>query len=303
MKKFLQKLLIFLLCSSLFYILFIGVWGYFIPSSLRRNLIFNPNEGFLETKLSKVENYRDVDIVFFGSSHSYRGFDTRIFKKNGISSFNLGSSAQTHIQTEYLMKRYLTDRNPKLVIYEVYPEMFAIKGVESTINIISATEDMDLEIIDLLYQTRDIRAVNTYLFSIFEPTGPEIVNSVDNKEDTYISGGFVERKLSFNSQAAINKNWNPLPKQINAFRANIDFLKSNDIPYLLIQAPYTFSYNNQQEVEDFISKYGNYYNFNELTSLSSQKDFYDESHLNQNGVNKFNRELIKLIDSLRLLEN
>lgn len=303
MKKFLQKLLLFLLCSFLFYILFIGVWGYFIPSSLRRNLMFNPNEGFLETKLIEVEKYKDLDVVFFGSSHSYRGFDTRIFRENGISSFNLGSSAQTHIQTKYLMERYLKDLNPKLLIYEVYPEMFAIKGVESTINIISATEDININSLELLLKTKDIRALNTLLFSLYDASNIEEIDHKYAQENHYVSGGFVERKLSYNSQTAVTREWHPLPKQIDAFKENIQFLKSHNIPYLLVQAPYTFSYNNQQEVEDFIIKYGNYYNFNELTSLSSQKDFFDESHLNQNGVNKFNRELIKLIDSLRLLEN
>ncbi|PTX42625.1 hypothetical protein C8P64_3055 [Christiangramia gaetbulicola] len=264
--------------------------------------MFNPNEGYLKRKFLDVEKYKGVDIVFFGSSHSYRGFDTRIFKEYGITSFNLGSSAQTHIQTEYLMERYLKDLNPKLVIYEVYPEMFSNEGVESTINIISANENVDSEILDLLFQTRDIRAVNTFLFSFFEPRNPEIINSGNVEKDTYVPGGFVEKKLSYNTDTAVNRIWKPLPKQKAAFQENIQFLKDNNIPYLLVQAPYTFTYSNQDEIENYISENGRYYDFNHLIDFSPQKDFYDESHLNQNGVKKFNNKLIKIIDSLEILK-
>ena len=302
MIKFLERLLLFFLFSSFFYTLFIGIWGYLVPPSLRKNLIFNPNEGYLNRKLVEVEEFESVDIVFFGSSHSYRGFDTRIFEEHGITSFNLGSSAQTHIQTNYFLKTYLEDLNPGLVVYEVYPEMFTNEGVESTINIISATDDVDLEIFNLLYETRDIRAVNTLLFSIFEPRDPEIINSGNIGEDTYVPGGFVEKKLSYNTETAVNRNWKPLPKQKAAFRENIQFLKAHDVPYLFVQAPYTFSYNNQLEIDNFMSENGGYYNFNNIMNLSPQKDFYDDSHLNQNGVKKLNLELIKIIDSLQLLK-
>lgn len=303
MIKFLKKLLLFFLFSSLFYTLFIGIWGYLVPPSLRKNLMFNPNEGYLNKKLAEVEKFESVDIVFLGSSHSYRGFDTRIFKEHGITSFNLGSSAQTHIQTNYFLEKYLEDLNPGLVVYEVYPEMFTNEGVESTINIISATDEVDFEIFDLLYETRDIRGVNTLLFSIFEPIDPQIINSGNIEIDTYIPGGFVEKKISYNTETAVNRSWEPLPKQKAAFRENIQFLKARNVPYLLVQAPYTFSYNNQLEIESFMAENGEYYNFNNIMNLSPQKDFYDDSHLNQNGVNKLNLELIKIIDSLKVLQN
>ena len=88
------------------------------------------------TRLNEVKNIKNIDILFLGSSHTYRGFDTRVFKKNGYNSFNLGSSSQSPIQTLTLTKRYLNQLNPKLIVYEVYPTTFTIDGIESSLDII-----------------------------------------------------------------------------------------------------------------------------------------------------------------------
>jgi len=76
-----------------------------------------------------------VDILFLGSSHSYRGFNPQYF--SGYKTFNLGSSAQTPIQTNLLLKRYLHQLNPKTIVYEVYPISLSIDGVESSSDIIA----------------------------------------------------------------------------------------------------------------------------------------------------------------------
>ena len=90
--------------------------------------------GHMYSRISEIKNQEDVDILFLGSSHAYRGFDTRIFLENGYKSFNLGSSAQTPTQTKVLVERYLGSLNPELVIYEVYPKTFTMDGVESSLD-------------------------------------------------------------------------------------------------------------------------------------------------------------------------
>jgi len=44
-----------------------------------------------------------------------------------------------------------------------------------------------------------------------------------------------------------------------------------------------------------MSTYSDYYNFNELISLSYSVHFYDSHHLNQSGVEVFNEAFIELI--------
>jgi hypothetical protein len=303
MKSFLRRILIFFLFNSIFYFVLIGIWGFFVPSTFRRNLIYNPQEGFLATKVENIKKYENVDILFLGSSHAYRGFDTRIFKENNIHSFNLGSSAQTHIQTNYFLKTYLEGLNPKLVVYEVYPAMFSNQGVESTINIVSAENEINLSLLDLLYKTRDIRVLNTFILSLYNPSVNNEINPIHSEIDRYVEGGFVEKKIAYNSEIPVNRDWKPLQKQIKAFKNNIEYLKSRNIPFILVQAPYTYHYNNKDVIESFFSKFRYYYNFNNILDLSPTKDFYDDSHLNQHGVKKFNDEFIKIINSHKLLNN
>lgn len=45
-----------------------------------------------------------------------------------------------------------------------------------------------------------------------------------------------------------------------------------------------------------MSKYSSYYNFNERLILNDSLHFYDSNHLNQNGVELFNEELIKMVN-------
>ena len=86
--------------------------------------------------MSWTRKIKNVDVLFLGSSHAYRGFDPRIFRKRGYSSFNLGSSAQTPSQTKVWLKRYLKHLNPKIVIYEVYPGTFSSDGIEASLDLV-----------------------------------------------------------------------------------------------------------------------------------------------------------------------
>ena len=138
MKNFISNTVLFLLFLSIFYSTFLIIWVHYAPSRFKPNIIYNMGSyGFMYSRLSEIKNYENTNILFLGSSHAYRGFDTRIFLDKGLKSFNLGSSSQTPLQTKVLLKRYLERLNPKLVIYEVYPETFTIDGVESSLDIIA----------------------------------------------------------------------------------------------------------------------------------------------------------------------
>ena len=41
------------------------------------------SSGHMYSRLLEVKSYGRVDLLFLGSSHTYRGFDTRIFSKYG----------------------------------------------------------------------------------------------------------------------------------------------------------------------------------------------------------------------------
>jgi hypothetical protein len=124
MRTFIKSIIKFIPFCLTFYILMLIFYG-LVSSHLPLRLNFSNKKGgygYAYSRLEEVKNYSNIDILFIGSSHAYRGFDPRIFEKNGLKTFNLGTSAQTPLQTEILLNRYLEKLNPKMIIYDVYPK-------------------------------------------------------------------------------------------------------------------------------------------------------------------------------------
>lgn len=254
-------------------------------------------------RLSEVKDIDKLDILFLGSSHTYRGFDTRIFNKNGLKTFNLGSSAQSPIQTKALINRYLDRLEPKLVVFEVYPPTLSIDGVESSLDIIS-NDDNDLHSYQMAIEINKIRTYNTLLYATIR----DVLNLDDafsyptkQGEDTYISGGYVEKEISyFKTQNYPNKEITLNNKQVSAFENILETLRHKEIEYILVYAPISknlySSYTNNKYYDSLMSSYGNYYNFNKIMRLNDSLHFYDPNHLNQLGVELFNNELITIIN-------
>lgn len=301
MSKFIRALLGFIITTALVYFILIIFFGEFIPAKYTKNLSYNVGSaGHINSRLKEVKSIKNIDLLFLGSSHTYRGFDTRIFEKEGYSCFNLGSSSQTPLQTRVLLERYLDQLQPKLVIYEVYPVCFTLDGVEASLDLI-ANDRNDLASVELAIKQKHVKVYNSLLFAFYSQlfnrnTG--FVEKVKKGDDTYIPGGYVERKLNyFKHEHYPKQQWDLLPVQLKAFEENLALLKKRNIKVILVQAPITKtlynSYSNNADFDAKMKRYGTYYNFNKTTQLSDSLDFYDDDHLNQNGVQKFNKELIQ----------
>ena len=257
--------------------------------------------GHTFTRMQDAQKTKNVDVLIVGSSHAYRGVDPRILKKDGISAFNLGSSAQTPINTKVLLHQYLDQIKPKLVVYEAYAGTMNIDGVESSLDILSNNK-IDINSIKMANEIHNLLAYNTLIFSGFRQTfglNKTFSEVVHQGEDTYISPtGYVEtkfRKNIFNDEK-ISK-WDLIENQKEEFENNIAFIKSKGIEVYIIQAPITKtlynSINNNKEVDQFLGKLGNYKNYQNLIELKDSTDFFDNNHLNQIGVEKFNVILSK----------
>lgn len=62
-----------------------------------------------------------LDILFLGSSHAYRGFDPQLLEDWwGIKSFNLGSSGQTPLTSLHVLQNAIQHQRPKMVVLELY---------------------------------------------------------------------------------------------------------------------------------------------------------------------------------------
>lgn len=302
MKKFIQIFVLFL---------FIALPGYFIlvyavRSVIPKNYAYQVNVpyvpigyGHLKTRIHDIKNHSDVDAVVLGSSHAYRGYDPRMFKQEGLTMFNLGSSAQSPIQSLYLLEKYGEELNPKMVIIEVFPETFTSDGVESAIDLISNCP-LDFDLIRMSLSFRNIKPFNAMIYRIIDQ---EILNRDYHEAtvvefDRYIPGGFVEREMGHTIPYVIPDSIHIEldDSQLQAFEESLDLLKKKDIPVVLVQAPVTKklydAFRGKDIYDKLMSQYGQYYNFNEIEMLQDSALYYDSNHLNQIGVVTFNEMLL-----------
>ncbi len=278
------------------------VWGNLSPSPFRNVNYRVGSYGHMFTRLNEVKQISDVDILFLGSSHAYRGFDPRMFAENNVKTFNLGSSAQTPIQTKLLLERYLEQLNPKLIIYEVFPNTFTSDGVESSLDII-ANDKIDRYTLNMALELNHIKTYNTLLFGYFSDLtnlNSKYSEPLEKNNDIYVSGGYVEKDLSYYKYVS-NQAWsiNLLEHQLIKFREIEQMIREAGIELILIFAPITSSsyksYLNLPEFKQSLSNDQNYYDFNEILTLDDSLHFYDSHHLNQIGVELFNKKLIEIL--------
>ncbi len=310
MRKFITTLLSFGVFALLFFMIAVYVWGNSSHPLLKSNLVYKQETtGHLNSRLKEVKDIENIDLLFLGSSSTYRGFDPRIFEANGFSSFNLGSSAQTPIQTKVLLKRYLETTRPKQIIYAINPTLLSIDGVESALDII-ANDTSDHNSAAMAMTVNHVKVYTTFTYAAIQQLLGQKTSYQQEKvkgPDTYISGGFVERKMQYFDPKTINikKTKDTLLQyrddQLKALDDIITLIKEKDIQLILINAPVTsYAYNaytpKQQEVfKELMSSYGNYIDFNTVLKLNDSLHFFDQYHLNQHGVELFNKKVIDLI--------
>lgn len=293
----------FLFFAVLGYIVILCVWGTALPDMFKQNLNYKIGSyGHMNTRLKDLQNVGEVDILFLGSSHVYRGLDPRIFEDYGFKVFNLGSSAQTPIQTELLLNRYLDILKPKLILFDVFPESFSNDGVESSLDIIANSKN-DWESIKMALTINHLKTYNTLIYGFFRDAfklNANFTEALVKDKDVYIKNGFVDKALAYNRiTQKLTMEWSFDDKQLKAFETVLNLIKVRGIPNYLIQIPVTKNrydgYQNIDLFDEFLNAKGDYYNFNELITLNDTLHFYDTQHLNSKGVALFDNLLIETL--------
>jgi len=315
MRRFVTSSMIFVLFFSLCYPVYLFICDS-IPVIHLPNLTYTlGGYGHLHSRLEEINEFKDVDILFLGSSHAYRGFDVRVFTEYGFKTFNLGSSSQTPIQTQLLLKRYLNYLNPKLVIYAIAPDIFTSDGVESAIDIISNSKP-DYLSLQMIVKINNLKVYNTLilggmreLLNTNDGFSQQIREGTPDYFDTYISGGYVEKNTNrfYNtknnyeeSEHKIEETINNFKQyQLNAFSQIIKDFSNRNIKYILVVTPVVNNIINNN-FDYIIQQYGGYYDFNKILDFSDNY-FYDANHLRQEGVEIFSTCAAELVISLGIL--
>lgn len=309
MKKFLKNITLFIPLCMVVYFLLLIIAGEFAPHWLYSNLRYTKGYSDTGLRIADINSTVPPDILVLGSSHAYRGFDPRIFRQHGYTMFNLGSSSQTPLQTGVLLQRYLKKLKPRCIIYEVYPGTFSVDGTEGAADLIS-NDTVKTDMLSMAFSVNDAVVYNTLAFAWYRQVthrAQAVLQPKLDKNDTYVPSGYVERKMEFYTPDIPKGKpvkWMFKNKQFTAFRQNIDFIKSQHIPFILVYAPIPrVSYNrrrNNNEFSAIMAAYGPYYNFNAKVPLNDSLHFFDNNHLNQQGVVLFNKALLSADNVLPL---
>jgi hypothetical protein len=273
---------------------YVVVWGLNFPDD-SPNIVYKRIGGSSGFRLNELEKRRNIDVLITGSSHAYRGIDSRYFEQKGIRTFNMGSSSQTPIQTKWLLNKHLDKLNPKLVILEVDPSIFCSDGIESSLDIISNYPKV-IQTFPLAW--KHLKTLNTYIFSLYHQLFVKDKPKIQWR-DTYHTGGYVERKLSYyNVEKFEIDSWNFNTELFKEFDQIIELLQKRNIEFVLVQAPlspdYYFSHSNNEEFDQIMEKQGTYYNYNQLMKWDNTKHFYDKQHLNTIGARRLTAALLQL---------
>lgn len=310
MLRFIKNTVVFVILCGVFYIVALLIWNKFMSSKLKPNMLYYIGAyGHAYTRFQEVKQTKDIDILFIGSSHAYRGFDTEFFNQAGYQSFNLGTSSQSPIQSEALLKRYLDTLNPKTVVFEVFPEVFCLDGIESTLDLI-ANDQLDQFTLEMASKTWNTKVFNTLIYASIAKT---LGFYSDFKEprvkdiDEYVTGGYVRKnKYENTTRPTKAETLIAYEKQLLAFESMISILQSRNIPLILVYAPITENFYNKVSYNlNFDSLYKHtalpYFNFNQSLELVDSLHFYDEHHLNPNGVQIFNNALLDTLTQNQLI--
>lgn len=303
MKQFFRSIVRFVPFAVGVYVLLVVLMGNFAAGVPGKNLKYRKGGiGFLYSRLGELDTVRNVDILFLGSSHTYRGFDPRIFREHGFRTFNLGSSAQSVLQTEVLLRRYLQRVHPATVVWEISPASLISDGIESSVDVVS-NDVNDIWSFAMAARQNHITVYNTLIYAVYLDVfrqNAAFVEAPRKMDDRYVTGGFVQKdpqtfRIIKRAPAEVSIN----ATQFAAFERCLSLIRASGARLVMVEAPIARSlydsYLRHEEFDAKIGTYGTYYNFNEILHLQDSTDFYDSDHLNQAGVAKFNTALIRIL--------
>lgn len=89
-----------------------------------RFLLIDDAESYTRITLHEMYEQDNIDILFLGSSHSYRSIDTSVLDNAwGANTFNAGTSSQQPVASYYLLKEIGRENQLSHVYMEVYYDL------------------------------------------------------------------------------------------------------------------------------------------------------------------------------------
>ena len=248
-----------------------------------------------------------VDVLFLGSSHMYSNINTGILWKDyGISAYDLGGAEQPFWNTYYYIKEALKTQRPKVLAVEIYSATIQkghyqgiwtienLFGMQFNQNFIEAAQ----ESIQADWHSDYINRFARYHSRYSRITKEDFVYDSEMRTFKGFDPKFGTTALETPNIEHVTELTAPNEKMADYMIQIIDLAKEEDIPILLLCAPYDIT-EESQKVFNCFYQYAEengvpYLDLNkryEELGIDFSKDFADWSHLNESGNQKYTEYL------------
>ena len=263
--------------------------SFFIPN-MQRN-------GGQEMQMMRdlTSNQVKYDAIVLGSSHAYRGYDPRIFEQAGVSVFNAGTSAQNAKGSLVLYNEYLRDR-ADVFILDVYDPVFELEGTESNMRLIQnvPTNAAAFALVKQEVKMYTLNALVVRLASL------HVKDEAPNND--YVKNGFCEKKGILYAVEPLNDSvFDANEEMFLAFERMVKQMQADGKRIVLCSHPLPQSPGLRNYHDKFLARFSPlierlgvpYIDLTYYTEGFGINEFADLSHLNQQGVELYNRLLLR----------
>lgn len=259
-------------------------------------------------KFNDFDEEQFYDIVFVGSSRSYRHYNPAFFNPSKLNTWNLGSSSQILRNSKLIIKGYLNKENCNVIVLDLFPAAFNNPGLESSSDLIANVDKNDVAI-NIAKEMQDSRAMDL-LVNRFMTLG----DGPSFEEDDYVGKGFCAHLDTIKKDAADLDESEIKDLQINNEQLSVleDILKycnSEGVQLVLAISPSSnyFHEKTHQQFLEILMPLVNQYNvpffdYAKSLPLKTTEHFYDDSHMNIEGVKIFNKTFYEDLKKANFVE-
>ncbi|MEZ4859411.1 MAG: hypothetical protein R2781_11440 [Flavobacteriaceae bacterium] len=296
------------------------------------NNVFSTDNHFNNTieAFNKLSDKTNIDVLFFGSSHSFTAFNPLIINKECKTlSFNLGSDALLVPLTDLVMEEAFKKTKPKLVVIEIYPASINGPDTESSkgyqlraFDVVSNFSKRKWVKANKFFNTNEVFGVYFPLYRNHSKWNKMKLLKLSrtekfNKKTTFFNNGYIGLNTILDSVSAKKYRSfktieaNAKSKEIKIsdeakkeIKMLIELAKSQGANVLIISAPdlrakYMWDYNFYKNIKLISEQNGaNYLNLNDYYDEIDLEveDFKDPSHLNITGAYKTSKFLASFLN-------
>ncbi len=299
MRAFIKQVLLFVLIATLAYpVLLVGASLAYKDGGFGNVYYAIGYYGNLWTRVRDRSVEPPADVLVIGSSLAYRGCDPRVFQRNGLRMFNLGSSAQTPAQSEVLLKHHWDRLRPHTVVMIVTPDIFTSEGIESALDVI-ANDRVDPATVQMALRTGSVKVLNTVIYASARQAlnlDADFIEPSSSADDgTYVPGGYMMHSGTGFTAKKEEPPGLPIVEQLDAFRRSMAFIEQRGARVILVYPPVTACCRPGPDTvwaEDTWREAGPYYDMSTLYGDTVNAYFSDGRHQNQAGAERFSQVLI-----------